>query len=557
MKKRVFATLLCLCMMLTLLPSSALAEDGFSNTVCSPPLTVSNADIVANPNADVMNATVYYVATTGSDIGGNGSQGAPWATPNYAATQVASGSTIYITAGTYNLSSPIELPVGVDLTGDGASTILTSSTLQGEQAGNNALLRLISPLGGNGEKTDGNQNVYNLSFNGNATAAQAIEIQNRNNVTIHDCSIVNFAYVGVGWRATDVGGSSDTSTPPTYCVTGGKFYNNYMKDNSFYGTDPWYSPPFARGALWCGGLKGFEIYGNTIIEDCRTGVDGIRGVPIKFWYYTGWMLGCKIHDNVIQRLGSTVVSADWNGGWAFAIESEYHSGLEIYNNSFVGAIDLNEGLFGVYNGTNYEYATYIHGNTFTPDPVVKTAWGNADYEQFAIVLERRSERTIIESNTITGYDEAVYFNAQRYVRDFTFRNNLCTDIGEAQGSMFRMDGGGSEIVVENFTITGNIFEGSRSSYSGFGIIVSQEMVTWSGRNISITDNAIGYARWNWLVIDDYSTIDGLTITGNKRFETGGEYRIRDATAVSGYTYSGNDRVTAEEWQRIRDASVYI
>ncbi|MDB4512060.1 hypothetical protein N9060_01220 [Arenicella sp.] len=48
------------------------------------------------------NAQTFFVATTGTDQVGNGSQQQPWATIGYAIDQVSDGATIEVSAGTYN-----------------------------------------------------------------------------------------------------------------------------------------------------------------------------------------------------------------------------------------------------------------------------------------------------------------------------------------------------------------------------------------------------------------------------------------------------------------------
>lgn len=506
---------------------------------------VSVGENAASDYGDCPNR-ILFVSVSGSDETGDGTSVSPWRTPNFAAANAMPGDTIVIGAGTYDIVSPIELPPRVSLEGEGDITVLTSSALTEEMGGLNAILRLVSDTG-SGAKTDGCQHVSNIRFDGADTATQAIEVQNRNFVAIHDCTIVNFIHVGVGWRATDMG----DGTPPEEYVTGGRFCNNYMKNNSFYGSDAWGSV-YGRGALFCGGLKDFEIYGNTIIEDCRTGIDGVRGVPVKFWYYTGWMPGCKIHGNVIERLGSPTFSSD-EVSWAFAIESAYHSGMDIYDNDFIGAVDLNDGLCGVFGGTEYSYAAWIHDNRFYPDPTPKEAHGGAVFEETAIILEHRTERTLIERNSISGYNQALYFNLREGLYDFTFRNNTCTELGGEAGSMLRMDGHGSDMQVINFSITDNLFEGNPASMSGFGIIIGQEMGSWAGQNISITENAVGNTLWNWLAIDDYTSIDGLTISNNTVFSVGGEPMLRSENDITGLTVSGNTEADSESWESLKQA----
>jgi len=47
----------------------------------------------------------YYVTTSGSDANAGTSEGAAWATPGYAMSQVTGGDTVYIKQGTYTLTS--------------------------------------------------------------------------------------------------------------------------------------------------------------------------------------------------------------------------------------------------------------------------------------------------------------------------------------------------------------------------------------------------------------------------------------------------------------------
>jgi len=51
-------------------------------------------------------AADYYVATTGNDTTGDGSIGNPWATPAFGAASVSAGDTLYIRAGTYDITTP-------------------------------------------------------------------------------------------------------------------------------------------------------------------------------------------------------------------------------------------------------------------------------------------------------------------------------------------------------------------------------------------------------------------------------------------------------------------
>ena len=521
-----------LCIMLACLLSvvSALAENLGPDT---PTISESISEVydaeLYGENAE----TLLHVSLAGSDETGDGSVNMPFRSLAAAARAASQGSIIKLAPGVYEINETVLIPEGVSLEGalpcgaeysDGM-TVLTSETLTQEGT---ALVRLYSELAGDYGKTDGNQHISNLRFDGKGIAAQAIEVRNRNNVAIHDCAIVNFAHVGVGFSIDDPmdGGDGEPipSHPPVSFAEGGRFFDNYMKDNSFYGPDAG-GFVWGRGALFCGGLKDFRIYGNTIIEDCRTAPENelgarIRGVPVKFWYYSGWMVGCKIHDNVISKLGSTVSSQDADG-WDFAIESACHIGLEICNNTFTGALDLNAGMTGAYGGEIYDTATWIHDNRFIPDHTPKI--DGSDFEEWAIVLERITEKTVIENNTVESCNFFVYFNVRDSVSDTVIRNNVCTDMCPNAGAFIRMDGmaqAGAQnpIVIRNLAIENNTFVTRDPDTAGFGIFLGQQMSTWTGKNITITGNVIADPCYGSAVdIGNKSSckgIDGLTISDN-------------------------------------------
>jgi nitrous oxidase accessory protein NosD len=72
----------------------------------------------------VMAADTYYVATTGSDVTGDGSAGTPWATIQYAIDQASSGDTITVAAGTYNEAINIDKSLTVVSTSGASLTII-------------------------------------------------------------------------------------------------------------------------------------------------------------------------------------------------------------------------------------------------------------------------------------------------------------------------------------------------------------------------------------------------------------------------------------------------
>ncbi|MBO2517470.1 MAG: hypothetical protein CW338_09430, partial [Clostridiales bacterium] len=263
------------------------------------------------------NVSFIYVSVNGDDASGTGTREAPYATVHRAAAAARPGDTIRVGAGTFIFDEPADIPPGVSLEGEGGDTVFTSVTLtQTDIGGNAALVRLHSE---EDPKEYGNQHISHITFDGQQQAAWAIDIANRHNVSVHDCTVTDFCEAGVGWHATDLSRQSIEDTNPDTAavngtfVTGGRFYNNCLRDNTRF-ADGW-----GRGSLFICGLEDFGVYDNIITEDVRTSPTGTRGVPLKAWYYSGWLRDVRVHGNEIRRLGSAPYSSD-GSGWDFAIE---------------------------------------------------------------------------------------------------------------------------------------------------------------------------------------------------------------------------------------------
>ena len=106
--------------------------------------------------------TTYYVAPDGSGNNGDaGGVGDPWATLAYAVTQTSTTDTIHMQAGTHTINTTVALPIGISLSGVGASSIITSTDLTAEW---DAIIDLVSS-----GIADGAQHIDSLYFDGNLT----------------------------------------------------------------------------------------------------------------------------------------------------------------------------------------------------------------------------------------------------------------------------------------------------------------------------------------------------------------------------------------------------
>src|ERR1017187_1147662 len=272
-----------------------------------------------------LQATTYYVRTDGSNsnTGLSNTSGAAWLTLTYACAHASSGDIIHMVAGTYALgSSQITVPVGISIEGDGVTTIL-NSTVSADYT-----LALVSSTQG----TAGNQHISNLKMSGGSgvnsyNAYSPVEIIERSNFSIYNCTFQYFSY-----RGPRFAGTSTDGIPSTYS-TGNSFHDNIVTDccnfvslGSPYGS--------GQGGLEIGGQLGMFVYNNTITVPYRTG--GLNGYPIKYCM-EGFNKGLKIYNNTLTRPAYSGLSNDL----CFSMELwNCRGGIEIYGNTINGAIDM-------------------------------------------------------------------------------------------------------------------------------------------------------------------------------------------------------------------------
>ena len=127
-------------------------------------------------------ATTYYISPSGNDAN-NGSQTSPFKTLFKATSVAVSGDVIHLIKGTYTETKSSILAPGVSIEGEGNTSIIKASFSTVYQA-------II--YANSNEGTNGNQSISNLKFDGQNKTSWGIQIQGRSNVSIHDCTFVNF-----------------------------------------------------------------------------------------------------------------------------------------------------------------------------------------------------------------------------------------------------------------------------------------------------------------------------------------------------------------------------
>jgi len=420
-------------------------------------------------------ATKYYIDEAGTDDAGeDGSISEPWATLDYACTRVASaGDTIYINNGTYTESNIGELSVGVHVVGQSeAGVIITTGSAL------NPILKLYSAS----EGTNGNQTICNITFDGDLTAYKGISVNARGNVKVHDCTFLDFE----GYGITFSGLVSGTGEPTTH-AEGNEMYDctvtNCGEDAL---SDGYY---IATSAVSIGGQEGFLFYDNVI--------DNVTGGRYAYGIKTGddgFNNNLQVYDNTIE-----VNFRGLNNAYDFAIESWNAYGIHIYNNNFVGSIDLG-GRFSARPGDN-GYGAYIHDNTIGQEAVI------ASSDARGILLEADCDSVIIRNNYIRNVAVGIFVNPVTTANDITylgrdyhiyediyFLYNLFENIGvsdlgaDYMGRAIWFNGDGYTHILDTLCIWNNVIEANTGTKSTMFALNMPSIGT--ATNVSIRNNII-------------------------------------------------------------------
>lgn len=455
-------------------------------------------------------AGTYYISPTGNDATGTGSISNPWKTLRKATLTITTpGNIIHVNAGTYIESTTCILAPGVSIEGDGATSIIKASF--------STMYEMIIQAQ-SAEGTDGNQHISNIKMDGQNSTSWAIQIQGRSNFSIYNCTIVDFAQRGIVW-----GGRSDNSdNPPLIYATGNKFYNNTVTNcASFDGT-------YGYGCLNIGGQQGMLIYNNTITTTGAT-----PGWPIKLWN-DGYIKGCKIYDNVLKRPPFPYEVNGTDNYFDFCIEMFHEQGLEIYNNTIEGSIDLNYQTKGA-----YEYSAYIHDN------IIGRSTQAAHWES-GVILEFSTENCIIENNTFKSISHPIFFSLRPgdYMNDITIQKNLAYNIGKTDGTMqgkainIQVNDDGTNYTASNFIVYNNTFLaliGGNSPFFGVDIPGGN-----GSTNVQYINNILCNFSYYVMHCDYASHVNGLQIKNNSLYNNGSNNKFEFVNgAPLNYTNTSN------------------
>jgi Secretion system C-terminal sorting domain/F5/8 type C domain len=441
--------------------------------------------------------TNYYIDPSGSNSN-KGSSTSPWATLSYACSKATSpGDVIHVNPGTYEETEQSLLAAGVSIMGAGNTSIIHSDITT------SSAFTLV--LSSSSQGTNGNQSISYLRMEGGMTAYAAILVEKRINVSIHHCEFEDFYSRGVMF--TGSGFTSDAV--PTVYATGNSFHDNSVINCAEYlgsGKSGW-----GLGNLEIGGQDGMLIYNNTIIQEDR-GTDS-NGYCIKYCS-NGYCKGLKIFNNTITK-----PSYD-NSTWDFSIELwNSRGGIEIYNNSIQGGIDIGGNTSITNDLGGYGFAEKIHNNIIG-FPALQPVEENGIYVERGI-----TGGLYVYNNLIKNLTSAIVFyqGSGDIVEDLYVYYNIISGLGASGQTNFGNSTDWTTIDGSTNVTFGNLNFINNTIYAGTdGNPLSGLRFYFRGdaTNITVRNNIIVGFRACPVYMETSGTITNVSIENNIFYSNG-------------------------------------
>lgn len=443
----------------------------------------------------ILMAANTYVTTTGSDVTGTGTIGNPWATAKYGIEHTASGDTCIFGAGTFTISAPIALPIGVSFRGVDSTQTVFSVTFSSSGA--------IAAW--SGTITNGNHHISRIKFDGNNLGYNAIHITRRSNVIIDKCAFKRFRSGAI--YAMD-GYDSYANSP---AISGISVYNSQFVDCSRYLASGSY------GAIWHRGVKDYSILNTTLIGNYLP--SDSAGFLIK---------GSRIANVRISKCTMKLYNHDDGAKWAFAMEyNNVAGGIQIDTCDIQGVIDFSGDY--CYKG-QYDYSLWIHHNTIGHQNL-SARWQDGIYlENYSFSAETYMGDVIIEDNTFRSLTRPIVFmkqtgGLQSQFRRITIQRNPMFDIGrDATGSngmgISWLGAGG---VFRDIFVYNNIFKATTLAARTQLCAISLPVRSSTVDNYRIVNNVMeGFDNSPIMTDGTYltGTIDSLYFKNNITYQNG-------------------------------------
>lgn len=444
---------------------------------------------------------VYYIDPSGSDTRGDGSKNKPWSSLSHACSVIASSSTIHINPGKYIESNRCTLAPGVNIEGEGYNSLIISHYVSKDEVDALILLKSSSP------GVDGNQSISNIRLDGDLTGTKAIYGHYRNNITIRNCSIENFASVGIAFK------NNLTWAEPEYYAEGNKI-ENCMINN-------------CGNLIVLYGQSGMTVNDNILIENERIG-------KITTIIRCTWLTAFKYFNNISYK------QINNEGKRNFGIELwDSRGGNEIFNNEFHGggcAIDI----AGISNlKGDYDYSWWIHDNKFIlekPLPWTETGINTG------IAFEATNEDAIVNNNLFLNLNRAIAISSARepdHVKNIKIYYNIFSNIGWKDvgwGYFIYFYSKAEENYMHELYIDNNVFSGLFID-KGLSFNLNGEFKDFYFRN-NIIQNVNGKDNYGWMS-GLSSHMQNIFILNNIIFNNCSNNGLRNTEKVRNLVYENN------------------
>jgi hypothetical protein len=483
-----------------------------------------------------LSATDRYISITGSNAN-SGTIGSPWRNLYYACSHSVSGDVINVGAGIFTETAVCVLPAGVSIVGV-VGTPLTS--IIHSDVSNDYLIKANSAVNSN---TNGNQSISYIQLEGGSVVTDLVGYGGfittaRNNVSVHHCTIRNFFARGVVFY----GGASIWHASPALTVwnTGNSFHDNTMTNcaKTDYG-----SSNSSLGCLGLNGQQGMLVYNNYIRNDYRA--SGYNGFCIKYYGTESLMKGLKIYNNTL------IMPPQQAGCFNFSIELwTCAGGLEIYNNTISGEIDLVNCVRDLSNFTDdtgqeyhvpypegaYTFGTRIYNNILGWNSLQPIGRGDGE---FGLRIEMNAVDTYVYNNEFKYLSCCILLNgnnSQNQVNTNIYYN-IFHHIGNSSGTVskgwgVRAEAPGGNISFNGYYIYNNVISADPGSGTKmYGITTPYSLGT--ATNIAFRNNIIQNFNRAAIGVDPctnaaftnniyyncgasyYGSTSGITLTNNR------------------------------------------
>ncbi len=437
-----------------------------------------------------------YVATSGSDITGNGSSSLPYKTILKGVTQVATGSTVFVAPGTYNEISEIFVGRSMSIVKNGSAEVIVDATSRGTGP-NKYMLAVVNTS---------NVTIDGITFANNiGNASKGIWVLGSgNNITVKNCSVENIGWISNNLSALPANSSIATNAIKVEGNAATALTNVTLLDNNVENC----ATGWGEAVTITGNVNGFTVDGNHVFDIANIGIvaagnysntgapsnvnqarngliignevyDCMSGIANSAGIYLDGSLNVRVEKNEIYSCG---VGLSIGGEQAVGTGASIPGGHTVNNN-----LIYNNSIAGAFIGTN------VSGNAIQNTKV----FNNTFYKS-------RTGAVINGVTTVNGVAIATVANdfggeiQLQNINGVTFKNNLVYALNNKKAFVAL-----SGYTVSNYVSDYNLFY--RDTNTDFFL----DLTGVSFNGITTTGSYSTVAAFSAVSLQDANSVSGL------------------------------------------------